>query len=367
MTRLDSIDEEIKSLEDQIRNTQYNKATQHHIGLVKAKIARLREKQELRGSKKGKIEGYAVKKSGDATVILVGFPSVGKSTLLNRLTNAASKTAAYAFTTVSVIPGLMEYEHAKIQILDVPGIMKGAAAGTGRGKEVLAVVRSCDMVIFILDILNPEEQFDVLKKELYNFNIRINSRKPDVIIKKKAKDGISLSSTVKLSYLDRKTIVDILNEFRISNADVVIRQDINADQLIDVIEGNKHYVPAIVILNKIDMIPKDMVELFVKKTGSIPVSAERKTGIEKVKSEIFRTLSFIRIYMKEVGKKPDMDVPLIIKSPATVEDVCSKIHRDFVKKFKYVKIWGKSAKFPGQKKSLEHHVIDGDVVEIHLR
>jgi len=224
MVGLDSIQEEIKALENEIRNTQYNKATQHHIGLVKAKIARLRERQEQRSAKKGKKEGYAVKKSGDATVILVGFPSVGKSTLLNRLTRAESKTAAYAFTTVSVIPGLMEYEHAKIQILDVPGILKGAAAGTGRGKEVLAVVRSCDLVIFILDILNPEEQFDVLKKELYNFHIRINSRKPDVAVKKKPKGGISLSSTVKLNYLDRKTIVDILNEFKISNADVVIRR-----------------------------------------------------------------------------------------------------------------------------------------------
>ena len=160
MTRLDSIEAEIKSLEDEIRNTPYNKATQHHIGLVKAKIARLREKQEQRSSKKGKAEGFSVKKSGDATVILVGFPSVGKSTLLNRITKAESKTAAYAFTTLTVIPGIMEYEHARIQILDVPGVLKGASAGTGRGKEVLAVVRSCDMVVFVLDVLNPEEQLD---------------------------------------------------------------------------------------------------------------------------------------------------------------------------------------------------------------
>lgn len=367
MVRLDSIDDQIKDLEDEIKNTQYNKATQHHVGLVKAKIAKLREKQELRGSKKGKTDGYSVKKSGDATVILVGFPSVGKSTLLNRLTNAESKTAAYAFTTVSVIPGLMEYEHAKIQILDVPGILKGAAAGTGRGREVLSVVRSCDMVIFVLDTMNPEEQYDTLKKELYNFQIRVNTKKPDVIIKKKAKDGISLSSTVKLNHLDRKTIVDILNELRISNADVVIREDINADQLIDVIEGNKHYVPAIVLLNKVDLLQKELADLFSKKMNAIPISADRAIGIPKVKDAIFKTLAFIRIYMKEVGKKPDMEVPLIIKSPATVEDVCSKIHRDFVKKFKYVKIWGKSAKFPGQKKSLEHKVVDGDVVEIHLR
>jgi len=365
--RNDSIENEIKALEEELRNTPYNKATQHHIGLVKAKIARLREKQEQRIAKKGKGEGFAVRKSGDATVILIGFPSVGKSTLLKKLTNVESKIAAYAFTTLDVIPGVMEYEHAKIQILDVPGILKGAAAGTGRGKEVLAVVRCCDMVIFLLDALNPEEQYEALKKELYDFGIRVNSKKPDVTIRKKAKGGISISSTVKLSYLDKKTIEGILKELKITNADIVIRQDITADELIDAIEGNKHYVPAITVINKIDTIPKELADLFAKKLNAIPISAENNVGIEKVKSEIFKTLSFIRVYMKEVGKKPDMDVPLVIKSPATIRDVCEKIHRDFVKKFKYARVWGKSAKFPGQKKSLEHFVSDRDIVEIHLR
>src|SRR3989338_1564141 len=113
--------EKIKELEDEIRNTQYNKATQHHIGLVKAKIAILRQKQEAR-SKKTAGEGFSVKRSGDATACMVGFPSVGKSTLLNCLTNAESKTASYAFTTLTCIPGILRYKSAKIQILDIPEI-----------------------------------------------------------------------------------------------------------------------------------------------------------------------------------------------------------------------------------------------------
>ena len=121
---------QIKEFEDELKKTKYNKATQGHIGIVKAKIAQLRENQETRTQKKtGSSEyGYSVRKSGDGTVLLLGFPSAGKSTLLNKLTDAHSEVAAYAFTTLTVIPGMMEYKQAKIQILDVPGIVSGAAS-----------------------------------------------------------------------------------------------------------------------------------------------------------------------------------------------------------------------------------------------
>src|SRR3989338_7279529 len=121
-----SAQEKIKELEEELKNTKYNKRTQHHIGLVKAKLAKLKEKQESRVRVQKKGEGYSVRKSGDATVTILGFPSVGKSTMLNALTHAKSATGDYDFTILDVIPGLLEYNHARIQILDVPGIIKGA-------------------------------------------------------------------------------------------------------------------------------------------------------------------------------------------------------------------------------------------------
>lgn len=358
---------QIKELEEQISRTKYNKKTQHAIGLYKAKLARLKEAQEKRstGGKKG--EGYSVKKSGDASVILCGFPSVGKSTLLNALTNAESRVAAYAFTTLTVIPGLLNYKSAKIQILDVPGIMHGAAAGTGRGKEVLAVMRNADLALIIIEVNYPGH-LRVLRKEIYESGLRLDERPPNVRITKKERGGIDVASTVKLTKADAATIKAVLKEFRIHNADVVIREDISIEQLIDVVEGNKIYISSIVVLNKIDMVSSTKVEELRKKVKpDLCISGEQKTGIEELKELIFRKLDFIRVYCKEAGKKADLEIPLIMKRGSTIKDVCEKLHRDFVTKFKFARVWGRSAKFPGQKFMLSHILTDKDVVEIHLR
>src|SRR4030042_1050736 len=193
-------DNEIKKLEYEISTTKYNKRTQHAIGLLKAKLARLREQQENRKKSVKKGEGYSVRRSGDATVILVGFPSVGKSTLLNAMTNADSKIAAYEFTTLDVIPGMLEYGHAKIQILDVPGIVKGASDGTGRGKEVLSVMRNADMALILKEVSYPGH-LSVLLNEIKRTNIRLNQHKPYVKIKKTTKNGIRIGKTMKIRKL----------------------------------------------------------------------------------------------------------------------------------------------------------------------
>jgi len=360
------ITQKIKEFEDELRNTPYNKRTQHSVGLLKAKIARLRDRAISVGSKGGKGYSYAVRKSGDASVVLVGFPSVGKSTLLNALTNAKSVTGSYAFTTLDVVPGTMLYKHSQIQILDVPGILKGASIGRGRGREVLSVVRNSDMVLYLIEVTHPRH-YPVLKQEIHNSGLRVNELIPDVKISKKSRGGVSIGSTVKLTKINKKTIVTILKEYRINNADVVIRTDIDADQLIDVIVGSRHYIPGIIVLTKIDSVDaKYLVKIKKALRPDICVSAEKKVNIAKLKNMIYKKLNFIRIFCKEVGKKPDLGEPLIMRKGCKVADVCTKLHKDFVKKFKIATVWGKSAKFDGQMLGLKHTLKDKDIVEINI-
>lgn len=357
----------IKELEDRISNTKYNKRTQAAIGQYKAQLARLKEKEETRGKSTAGGQGWEVRKTGDGTVILVGFPSAGKSTLLNALTDAKSEIGSYAFTTLTCIPGVMQHKHAKIQLLDVPGIVKGAASGKGRGKEVLASMRSADVCIILLDATRPQEH-DVIVKEIYDTHIRLNQRKPDVKIVKTGKDGIRIGATVRLTHLDHTTIKAVLKEFKINNADIVLREDITVDQLIDCIEANKKYMPAITVLNKADLVSEEKLKQIMKKyKADIAISAQQRTHIQELKELIFRKLNLIRIFLKEPTKPADTDEPLIMFRDCTVKDVCTKLHKDFVSKFRFARLWGPSAKFDGQKIMTRHHLKDKDILEIHLR
>ena len=159
---------QIEDIEKEIRETPYHKGTEHHIGILRARLSRIKDKvldSQVRAKGGGGRVGYSVKHQGDATIVLVGPPSVGKSTLLNALTNAQSKVAPYSFTTVSVIPGMMNFRNAKIQILDVPGLIEGAEVGKGRGKEVLSVVRGCDLLVIITEV-GKENAIERIKNAL---------------------------------------------------------------------------------------------------------------------------------------------------------------------------------------------------------
>ncbi len=363
-----TIEEQIKAIEEELARTQYNKKTQHHIGKLKAKMARLKDELEARRAKGPKAAGYAVKKSGHATVAIVGFPSVGKSTLLNKMTNAQSEVAAYYFTTLTVIPGVMEHRGAKIQILDMPGLIKDASKGKGRGKEVLSVVRAADLILLMIDVFETNVQ--VLVEELRTANLRLNERPPDIVISKKNRGGVTVNFTTKQSTLDEDLVRDMVNEYGYINADVVIRQDIVEDQLIDHVSGNRLYIPAIVVINKIDLVNPAYLKQIEKRLRGwriIPISAEKETGLDVLKDQIFETLRFIRIFMKPQGKEADLVEPLVIKDGSDVGMICDAIHRDFRRKFRYAQVWGKSARFPGQIVGLDHKVVDQDIVTIIVK
>ncbi|MEA1904693.1 MAG: GTP-binding protein [Candidatus Hadarchaeota archaeon] len=359
--------ERIEEIEREIRETPYNKATEHHIGRLKAKLARLKEELRARKRGPGRRPGFAIRKSGDASVALVGLPNVGKSTLLNVLTGARSQVADYDFTTLKVIPGMMQHKGAKIQVLDMPGLIQGASIGRGRGREILSAVRAVDLIMLLVDSTRPE-QLEVMRTELEAAGVRLDQVPPDVILEKRERGGLHVKPTVELTHLNLGTIRPVLEEYGVVNAEITIKEDITLGRLIDFLSRSRAYLPSLVVLNKVDLLegsPKEVLR-GMERWGPIVISARKGTGLDALREVIYRKLSLIRVYLKPRGGKVDYREPMVMRVGSTVEDLCRKLHGDFLKRFKYGLLWGKGAKFPGQRVGLDHELRDGDVISISL-
>ncbi len=361
-----SVEDDIEKTKEKLRETPVNKSTETERGRLKAKIARLkRESEQKKKESQASGQGYAIKQRGDATVSLVGPPSVGKSTLLNKLTNAESEVASYEFTTLEVVPGMMSYNGANIQILDVPGLVEGAAEGKGGGKQVLSVVRNSDMIILMVD----EKRLDMvegIKEELYGAGVRLNSRPPNMDIMERGEGGIEISAPGELS-LSKETIEQVLTENGFVNCKVIIREDIEVEDLLDGIMDNRVYIPGVVCVNKTDEIDRETKNGVGEEFSEwLFISAEKEEKLEELKERIWDELGLMRIYMKKRGKDPDMDEPLITEEGCTVEDVIDSLDKDFPGSLDYAKVWGESARFPGQRVGGDHLLKDCDIVELRF-
>lgn len=366
----DKIRARIKELETEYARTQKNKATEGHLGLLKAKLSKLRREllesatQGKKGGGAGE-RGFEVSKSGDTRVGLVGFPSVGKSTLLTKLTGTFSLAAGYEFTTLTAIPGTMHYRGAKIQILDLPGIIEGAKDGRGRGRQVLAAALTCNVILIVLDAAKPVTHKLIIEKELHGFGIRLNQSPPDIIFKRKEKGPINFQAMVAQSVLTQPLVHSICREYRIMSADVICRCDATIDQLIDVIEGNRRYIPAIYVLNKIDQLTIEELDIIDQMPHHVPISAAHEWNLEELMESIWEYTKMIRIYTKPKGQIPDYGAPVVLhdQSPS-VEDLCNKLHRQLITQFKYAWVWGSSVRHQPQKCGREHVLSDEDIIQI---
>ena len=107
------------------------------------------------------------------------------------------------------------------------------------------VARSTNLLFIVLDVLKPLGDKKVIEAELEGFGIRLNKEPPNILLKKKDKGGIAISNTVPLTNLETEEIKAVLAEYKMSNCDISFRCDATLDDLIDVCEGNRVYIPAV--------------------------------------------------------------------------------------------------------------------------
>jgi len=367
-----TIPEKIRALEKMYATVPKHKGTEKLRLQIKRKLAELRKELEKQQSqRKGGGYSFSVKKEGAAQIVLAGLPNVGKSSLLKILAGVDVDVADYPFTTVEPIPGMMKHKDVQIQLVEVPGLIEGAALGKGMGTQLLSVIRNADAIAIVVDLSqDPIKQMEIILKEFERAGIKINKRKPKVEIKRMPMGGIVINGQ-DLIQGDISEVMKMLREEGIHSAEITVKEPVTLEEFSDALDESLVWRKAIIIANKGD-VPgsKENYEKLVKAYGDrfkiVPVSAKKMANIETLKEELYELAGIIRVFTKSPGEEPAYP-PIALKKGSTVLDVAERIHKDFAKNFKYARVWGKSAKFPGQRVGPDHVLEDGDIVEIHAR
>ena len=87
-------------------------------------------------------------------------------------------------------------------MLDLPGIIEGAKDGKGRGRQVIAVARTCSLIFIVLNVLKPLQHKKIIQRELEGFGIRLNKQPPNIGFRRKEKGGVNLQTLVIIQYFE---------------------------------------------------------------------------------------------------------------------------------------------------------------------
>ena len=305
--------EKIKALEVMMAVIPKHKGTERLRGQLKSRMAKLKEELQKRPAVARAEQAYNIKKEGAAQVVLLGLPNSGKSSLFSQITGASSEVADYPFTTQKPIPGMMRFENLQIQLVDTPPIQSDHIE-----PGFPNLIRNANALLLLVDLTqDPVFQMGILSKELDEMRIKVLGR------------GLIPSLDPGWAFL-RALLVG--NKCDVGNA-------MAAYQRIET-----HFRGAFPIL---------------------PISAKEGMNSDELKKEIYQVLDILRVYTKVPGKEPDLTEPVTLKKGSTVGDIAASVHKDFVAKLRYAKIWG-SGKFDGQMVKRDYLVSEGDVVELHI-
>jgi len=156
----------------------------------------------------------------------------------------------------------------------------------------------------------------------------------------------------------------VLGEYKIHNADINIKFNATVDDLIDVVEGNRSYIPGLYVLNKIDQISVEELDLLSKIPHYVPCSAHLEWNLDELLEKMWEYLDLVRIYTKPKGQIPDYTAPVVMRRDSSLEEFCDKLHKGIMKQFKYATVWGSSVKYLPQRVGREHILADEDIVQI---
>ncbi|MEW6522870.1 MAG: GTPase [Bacillota bacterium] len=235
-------------------------------------------------------EEFAIAKDGDFQVALIGPPNAGKSSLLRALTGRQVAIGDYAFTTTRPVAATVNFNGARAQLVEIPGLVAGAGEGRGQGRALAAAARNADILCCLLPAdAGPAQLWEGLCPEL---------------------DALGLD-------------------------------------------------PDLVILTRCDLV--DTVPEFATRTA-VPVSAHTGAGMDRLGQALWERSGLIRVWHH--GRAGD---PFVLPRGTTVAELAGRVHNELAGSLRYARVWGPSARFPGQRVGGGHVLADEDEVQLVAR
>jgi ribosome-interacting GTPase 1 len=292
-----------------------HKGTEKLQADLKTRISEAKKEieRDKRAPKKGGVS-HKIPKQGAGQYVVLGAPNAGKSRLLTRMTRAAPEVAPYPFTTREPHAGMMDWEDVRVQLIDTPPVTADFMEGYLQG-----MIRAADAAVLMVDLGDDDGAFAA-----------------QAVIDRLAQTKTELVGTPPLPAEDPAV----------------------------------HHTRTLCVANKTD-VPGAAERLEIVRElfgGRFPVhviAAEHGTGLEELRTAIYRFLNVIRVYTKQPGKPPDLASPFTCPIGSTLIDMAALVHRDFAEGLKSARIWGQGV-YDGQTVKRDHVLHDKDVVELHL-
>lgn len=305
--------EKIACLEEMMSVIPKHKGTDKIRADIRKRLSRIKNASQSKKSSSKKDSSYIIEKEGAGQVAVIGAPNVGKSQLVDLLTNSKPEVSVAPFTTWKPTPGMMDYKDIKIQLIDTPPLNSDYIES-----GMFDLIRRSDLILCLVDI-----QADAIEQ-------------------------LNLSNSILKDHkIVPKRLQHLYEEPR-----------------------NIQFIPTIIGLNKFeDESFKENTEIFKaflddQEWPIIEFSAENSNNIGALKQMIFDRLEIIRVYAKSPGKPVDMTAPFVLNKNANVGEFAAKVHGDIEKNMKIAKVWGEGV-FDGQMVQKDHVLSDEDIVEIN--
>jgi len=305
-------EDKLRALKEMMALIPKHKGTEKMQADIKRRIKQTKEEMKQRGGA-GRRSLHHVDREGAAQILLVGPPNAGKSSLLDRLTNASPEIGVYPYTTHQPQPGMMPYENIQFQLVDMPPISTEYFE-----PWVTNMVRIGDGVLLVAD-LSVDDTLDQL----------------EVVLDRLQEARLHLTSRPFISD-DPRTVVK----------------------------------KALMICNKCDAPGAGerleiLRELYADRFELLPSSCQSGSGLEELKVRLYALLDILRVFSKPPGGKAEMTRPFVFPRGSTLQDLAEHIHKDFADKLKFARIWG-TTKYDGQKVHRDYQLQEGDILELHI-